>query len=491
MTSTGGLYGYVLKRRREEYEAKQEKLRKEASYLTPEQFAEKYGPFEKPVDLPKGAMITEVTPKNGRITIKYTYERTDKFAQYMEQKREQEVSKARASLTTEPPKQVYQEWVLNLFPHLRKTEPVTWHRVAGWKETITPTQFAEKYGTEKPDLPKGAEIMYVRKSGIGYEIRYQTPAKTVTEQFVRALKEPMIRGYGESDIVGVREVHGKSVMGDLTVPMLTFPVMLGEATIGEYEEHVMKKPTERSELMTPEQIALSYGMIAGGIAVGYFGPKIWSKIRPSTVKGITVTPISKTSRLQVTPWVKGGKKTPFATTLGRALKDSRSGMAGFVRQQAIPKTTRLTEPTFIPYMTITPKMPIGLEAFVGVSRGSLVRMGLAQMTVSKPTLRFARVPSLAQVQKDEQKQVQMLRQLQGQKVGVAQALRLRQVQKQKQLRIRHHRPELDPFRTRRRKDIRSAWFKKVHPIKTHQEMNRLFFGSRTKRKKRKRKKKRR
>jgi len=53
---------------------------------TQEEFKKEYGPFEKPLDLPKGAVITEVTSKNGQITFKYTYERTDKFAQYMEQR---------------------------------------------------------------------------------------------------------------------------------------------------------------------------------------------------------------------------------------------------------------------------------------------------------------------------------------------------------------------------------------------------------------------
>jgi len=266
---------------------------------TQEEFKKEYGPFTEPLDLPKGAIITEVTSKNGQVTFKYERtdkfaehmeqreQRPDKFAQHMEQKRAREVAEARASLTPEPPKQVYQEWVLNLFPHLRETEPVTWHRVGDWKEYLSPSQFAEKYGTETPQLPEGAEIMYVRQSGTGYELRYQTPAKTVTEQFVRVLKEPMIEGYGESDIVGVSEVHGKPVGGDLVVGMLTFPVMLGEATIGEFEEHVMKQPTARSELMTPEQLALSYGVIATVVGAKY-GPRIakaiYGKVVPSHVQ---------------------------------------------------------------------------------------------------------------------------------------------------------------------------------------------------------------
>ena len=187
----------------------------------------------------------------------------------------------------EEPKQVYHEWFLQIFPQLRVTETVTWQRVNGWEEYLSPKQFTEKYGVDTSNIPKDAKIMYMRRVDDRIELQYQTPTKTVTEWVVRELFTPRLEGYREEAVVGVTPVYGRSPFLDTgyAAGLVTLPILLGEATIGEYEEYILGKPTARSELMTKEQLAVTYGIILASIA----GYKILPKAAPWILKKIGKT----------------------------------------------------------------------------------------------------------------------------------------------------------------------------------------------------------
>lgn len=137
---------------------------------------------------------------------------------------------------------------------------------------------------------------------------------TWTEQFWREMTKPRLKGYGEPD----SKILGGPIGGTYATQVTGFPLMLGEATVGEFEEHVLKKHTIRSDLMTPEQLALSYGVIAV-IAGVKFGPKISKHFKFShvakTVKSFkTKLPSWKGSRVDV--WLAKHSKLYYGKTRG-------------------------------------------------------------------------------------------------------------------------------------------------------------------------------
>lgn len=429
-----------------------------------------------------------------------------------EKPREEEPTEEEPESVWLPHEEPTQEWhpvILELLPHLRKKEKVTWQRVAGEREYFTPEQFAEKYGTKVPKLPSGSEIMYVRKTDKGIQFYYRTPAKTATEHFIRTTQkhEPPF------DLIGVRRFYGAPVGGDPVTPFL----MLGEATVGEVEEHILGKPTPRSELMTPEQIILSYGLMIGTAAAVKYAPKIWGaikpRIRPSQAtlmerqltwkqpkiakyivskKGATFefwqqivetplyTEMTKPSRLLKPLMFRGTPTTPMATTLAKALMKDTRGVV-HVGRGVLPKLT--LKPKLSPLMTRA--FPIRVAA---PKRISMAKVLLGVSPWIAEGLRRRRIPAVAPVVATAELQVQeqMVTSLS------RQILETRQVQKQMQMltplsrHIFQRRMMISPVsrlprRIKRRKRVVvespfSRYFFKRHPVPTGSQVMKHILG---------------
>lgn len=214
------------------------------------------------------------------------------------------------------------------------------------KISLSPKEFEELYKV-KPILPKDAEITYMRKTREAYEIKYETPPKTITEQFWKFMTKPRLKGYGEPE----SKILGGPIGGTYATQALGFPIKLGEATVGEVEEHIFGKPTVRSKIMTHEQLALSYGVIAT-VAVVKFGPKI-SKILERTrvgqaVKFSRATKAFETIKLSVKtklPSWKGSRLDVLLAKKSKLYYEKTRGIArGEVAQKALaPKGVSLAE----------------------------------------------------------------------------------------------------------------------------------------------------
>jgi len=169
--------------------------------------------------------------------------------------------------------------------------------------------------------------------------------KTVTEQFWEFMTEPRItryEGYGE------REVLGSPVGGGVVARTMTHFVKTGEATVGEFEEHILKQPTIRSDLMSPEELAVTYGII-GTVALVKFGPKI-TKWFSGTRVGETIKfsraaktfeTIKLTIKTKLPSW-KGSRLDVWLAKKSKLYYSKTSGIArGEVAQKVLPPKVSL------------------------------------------------------------------------------------------------------------------------------------------------------
>jgi len=263
--------------------------------LTPLEFTEKYGPFDTPLSLPKGTRITHTRRTGKGYEIKY--ERTDKFAEYLEQKKAQEGYEK----TFEYHQKLKEYWA-----NYTKIG-TSWQKLEGGESRywVTPEEF-QKYYELDTTLPASAKIVAARKTDMGVKLQYYTPRgppKTVTDWFGRAIisTDVPISGGPVGGVLGIGAIHST--------------ILMGEATVGEFEEHILKKPTIRSELMTLEQLTVSYGLIVGTVLGLKFGPKIISEVRarlPTWFPG-------STQHLELGPSTIGSVGEPVETYVSKPL----------------------------------------------------------------------------------------------------------------------------------------------------------------------------
>jgi len=180
--------------------------------------------------------------------------------------------------------------------------------------------------------------------------------------------------------------------------------------------------------------------------------------------------------------IRGIPSTPFDVTLQRAItKETGKRMGGLAFAQVSTKVSQefpIQAPSPLTFQkALTRRYPtIKYKPLVGLGFRASQKQASKQATVL--------ALSATQALKQKQKQAQKLAQVQALKlsrplrqVAIAPPI-IRPPRVPRTFRVPFVMPRFKtPRRKRKRKDLGVAWFKKVHPIKTHQEMNRLFFGS--------------
>jgi len=253
-------------------------------HLTPKEFEKKYGPFSSPLDISPEARITHTKRTAGGFEMKYLEPLAyDPVKPWGVTKEDIRTLMNRGLMTTASFAEKYMkgEWISGKHYSVKEFSSRSGLTFDIPRDSIIT---AYRHG------PKGYEFQFMQKedwlSLPSYVKEGRKPSfweVPLTEHFWREMTKPRIKGYGEPD----SKIIGGPIGGTYATQVLSFPIMLGEATVGEFEEHILKKPTIRSELMTPEQLAISYGLITAVVAIKY-GPKIiktmYEKVTPSHIR---------------------------------------------------------------------------------------------------------------------------------------------------------------------------------------------------------------
>lgn len=306
--------------------------------LTPQQFTEKYGPFKEPLDLPPKVVITEVTSKNGKITFKY--ERTDKFAEYMEGKKQQE------------------EYEKTFAYHMEQKEGLTEARK---QEAI---DYAKQEGVLPPNV-EVEEVVLVRKGGKDtYEIKYKLFVPESVKPQVQAGKEfrseyvGELKGFTYNRKTKMYTPYTTAVplsqydlllAATVAVPFVS-PVVGGLATktlvggalssilVGEAHSYAtVGKPMQYEQFVQSAFLGLATPVVTG--ALSDVAGAVYTKVVPSHARYVisqkvatlkSLFPAYKGSRLDV--WLAKHSPKYYKTTGGIA----RGEVAGKLQSKYMP-----------------------------------------------------------------------------------------------------------------------------------------------------------